>query len=161
MDNGSLTQPSFAELLRTYRRRCGATQRQLADLSTLSVRAIRNLENGTANKPRKDTVRLIADGLRLSVRERAALEAAGGRAGSGDVKLVYGDSLTRPPAAVSGLIGRDAERAALCGLLSAGSVASARPASRWPSPRRCTPTTCPCCGVRRTSGGPGRAAPTG
>ena len=121
MDNGSHTQVSFAELLRTYRMRRGATQRQLADLSTLSVRAIRNLENGTASRPRKDTVRLIADGLRLSAGERAALAAAGGRAGTGDVRLGHGDPLTRPPAAVSSLIGRDAERAALCDLLSAGS----------------------------------------
>src|SRR5689334_13437294 len=98
MDNGTLTQASFAELLRTYRRRCGATQRQLADLSTLSVRAIRNLENGTASRPRKDTVRLIADGLGLSAGERAALEAAGGRAGTDEVKLVYGSAATRPPA---------------------------------------------------------------
>lgn len=73
-----VVQPLFGELLRAQRTRRGVTQRQLADLSTISIRAIRDLERGRAHRPRRDTVRLIADGLGLFGRERSAIEAAAG-----------------------------------------------------------------------------------
>ena len=68
--------PQFGVLMRRHRLRIGLTQRELADLSTISVRAIRDLEQGRATRPRSDTVRLIADGLRLGPRARADLESA-------------------------------------------------------------------------------------
>lgn len=68
--------PQFGSLMRRHRLRIGLTQRELADLSTISVRAIRDLEQGRATRPRTDTVRLIADGLRLGPRARADLESA-------------------------------------------------------------------------------------
>lgn len=75
-------QSGFSELLRSHRQRLGTTQRQLAASSMVSVRAIRDLENGRISRPRRDTVRLIAAGLGLSGQARTDFEraAAGERA---------------------------------------------------------------------------------
>lgn len=66
----------FSELLRNHRRNLGATQRQLAVRSMVSIRAIRDLENGRISRPRRDTVRLIATGLGLSGQVRTDFERA-------------------------------------------------------------------------------------
>jgi transcriptional regulator with XRE-family HTH domain len=55
------------------------TQQQLADLSTISTRAIRDLERGRAQAPRNDTVRLLADALRIEGRARATFESSARR----------------------------------------------------------------------------------
>lgn len=55
----------FAEMLMRTRLRSGITQKQLADLSTVSSRAIRNLEKGHVSHPRRETVQLLADALRI------------------------------------------------------------------------------------------------
>ncbi|MCQ0003187.1 helix-turn-helix domain-containing protein [Streptomyces sudanensis] len=68
---------SFAELLKDHRDRSGLTQQQLADFATLSVRAIRDLESGRVRRPRRESVELLADALRLSGPERLRLHAAG------------------------------------------------------------------------------------
>ncbi|MFC7615783.1 helix-turn-helix domain-containing protein [Actinokineospora soli] len=105
------TETEFGRLLRRHRERVGLTQRELADLSTISVRAIRDLEQGRARKPRPDTVRLIADGLRLGGQARADLAAAvdHGRLPRGD----YDAALAPAPVAAEALVGREAEVAAL------------------------------------------------
>ncbi|WP_240801515.1 helix-turn-helix domain-containing protein [Streptomyces sp. A1136] len=105
-------------LIRAHRLRIGLTQRELADLSTISVRAIRDLEQGKARRPRTDTVRLMADALRLGPRARTALETAAqqGRAGA--------HCLAEPPApptALHAMVGREAELAVLTGELASGS----------------------------------------
>ncbi|MFC6093067.1 helix-turn-helix domain-containing protein [Saccharothrix lopnurensis] len=111
----------FGELLRQHRMRRGATQRQLADLSTISVRAIRDLEAGRASRPRRDTVRLIAEGLRLSGRELTSFEAAALRARGGvEIDLVPDLDAVPPPSALDALVGRGAEVTALLDLLSEG-----------------------------------------
>ncbi|MFG2623196.1 helix-turn-helix domain-containing protein [Streptomyces sp. NPDC048507] len=104
-------------LIRAHRLRIGLTQRELADLSTISVRAIRDLEHGKARRPRPDTVRLMADALRLGPRARAALEAAAqqGRAGGQGWALP-----PAPPTALHAMPGRDAETAVLERELGAG-----------------------------------------
>jgi transcriptional regulator with XRE-family HTH domain len=100
----------FGELLRTLRTRRGLTQRHLADLSTISVRAIRDLESGRACRPRPDTVRLIADGLRLRGACRSEFE-----------QTSRADHETEPlPAPLGLMLGRDTEQAQLCALLSSG-----------------------------------------
>ncbi|MER5868739.1 helix-turn-helix domain-containing protein [Streptomyces sp. NPDC002044] len=68
----------FGELLQQYRKRIGYTQTELSGFSTVSVRAIRNLELGKAKTPRRDTVRLLANTLRLGGEQRAALLLAAG-----------------------------------------------------------------------------------
>ncbi|MCX4696216.1 helix-turn-helix domain-containing protein [Streptomyces sp. NBC_01408] len=105
----------LGSLIRAHRLRIGLTQRELADLSTISVRAIRDLEQGKARRPRPDTVRLMADALRLGPRARSVLEAAAqqGRAtGHGPAEL------PAPPAALHPLVGRDPEAAVLAGELA-------------------------------------------
>lgn len=106
----------FGELLRTHRIHAGLTQQQLADFAMVSVRAIRDLECGRTRSPRAETVRLLADGLRLDESSRADLQQAGGRS-SGRMPVA-------PPAPMMAIVGREAEAAALGALLVEGTAAS-------------------------------------
>ena len=119
-DTPAATAPLGA-LIRGHRLRIGLTQRELADLSTISVRAIRDLEKGKAQRPRTDTVRLIADALRLGPRARTVLETAARRGprGGGDVR---GLSMERaaPPAPLYPLVGREAETGVVVEELQSG-----------------------------------------
>ncbi|WP_344334963.1 helix-turn-helix transcriptional regulator, partial [Kitasatospora putterlickiae] len=76
------TTAGFGELLRIRRERIGLTQQVLADHATLSVRAIRDMESGRVQRPRQETVRLLADALRLEGRSRSVFEAAARRRAS-------------------------------------------------------------------------------
>ncbi|WP_117213443.1 helix-turn-helix domain-containing protein [Allorhizocola rhizosphaerae] len=102
--------PEFGRLMRQHRMRIGLTQRELADFSTISVRAIRDLEQGRAKRPRQATVQLIADGLRLGPRARAAFETAAsqGRT-SWSLKDGYESDPPAPPDALTPIIGRESE----------------------------------------------------
>ncbi|MER5882969.1 helix-turn-helix domain-containing protein [Streptomyces sp. NPDC001941] len=105
----------LGSLIRAHRLRIGLTQRELADLSTISVRAIRDLEQGKARRPRTDTIRLMADALRLGPRARAALEAAaqqGRGTGGGWAEP------PAPPTALHAMAGRAGEEAVLVGELA-------------------------------------------
>jgi len=66
--------PSFAQLLRRYRRAAGLTQEQLAERAGLSARAVSDLERGENRAPRRDTLDLLADALELPTADRVALE---------------------------------------------------------------------------------------
>jgi len=66
--------PSFAQLLRRYRRAAGLTQEQLAERAGLSARAVSDLERGENRAPRRDTLDLLADALELPPADRVALE---------------------------------------------------------------------------------------
>jgi transcriptional regulator with XRE-family HTH domain len=101
---------TFGRLLREHRDGLGLTQRELAELSTLSERAIRDLEQGRARRPRPVTVRLLAGALGLRDGRRGAFEAAARRSGRTEFA---------PPAPVSGLVGRAAEVRVLAELLAA------------------------------------------
>ncbi|MEU3555129.1 XRE family transcriptional regulator [Streptomyces fragilis] len=109
---------ALGALILQHRLRIGLTQRELADLSTISVRAIRDLEKGKAQRPRTDTVRLIADGLRLGPRARAALEEAAQRGHRGGVRAAA--ERPAPPVPLHPLIGREAECAAVVEELRSG-----------------------------------------
>lgn len=106
----------FGVLLRTHRIHAGLTQQQLADFAMVSVRAIRDLECGRTRSPRAETVRLLADGLRLDESSRADLQQAGGRSS--------GRTPVAPPAPMMAIVGREAEAAALGALLVEGAGAS-------------------------------------
>ena len=86
----SVTQ--FGNLLRQFRKTARLTQNELSGLSTVSLRAIGNLERGQAASPRRETVRLLADALRLSGEQCAALQLA---AGSGADDAAF-DSASSP-----------------------------------------------------------------
>src|SRR5215468_7390235 len=75
--NDSLPPGSFGALLRACRHRACLSQEQLAARAELSERTVRNLEAGRVRSPRIDTVRLLADALRLGEPERESwFEAA-------------------------------------------------------------------------------------
>lgn len=102
----------FAAALRRYRMRSGLTQRHLADLSTLSVRTIRYLESGINSiRPRMETIRLLADSLRLGDADRGTLELAAARQDEGTSSRGVGDAVAGfpPPPRISSLIGREPE----------------------------------------------------
>jgi len=80
------------------------TQRQLAEISTVSVRAIRDLEGERTAGPRAQTVRLLADALRVSGARRAELEEAAGLGKSRSF-----DELPAPPVPLQPLISREYE----------------------------------------------------
>lgn len=110
----------FGELLRRHRSRSGLTQQELADFSTISVRAIRDLEHGRALYPRKDTLRLLGEALRLGDRDREDLLAAAGRRRGHAVSLCGPDAVASPPPVVgTPLLGREQEAAALAMALAA------------------------------------------
>lgn len=108
----------FGAVLRSARGKAGLTQEQLAGLSTVSIRAIRDLERGRVVRPRKDTVRLLAAAMRLSDTGRAALELAADSASVGNaLRDVYSPELACPPTPVHTMFGRESELHALAELL--------------------------------------------
>jgi predicted ATPase/transcriptional regulator with XRE-family HTH domain len=68
--------PAFGDLLRRLRTAATLSQEELAERAGVSVRAVSNLERGVHQAPRLETVRLLADALRLEATERAGLIAA-------------------------------------------------------------------------------------
>lgn len=122
----------FAEMLRHHRIAAGMTQEQLAEYAGLSPRGLLYLERGN-RLPYQDTVRRLAEALRLTAEELAALStAARSRAGiPGPVlaALDQDDSIvhftpTQPldagfyqlPVPGTVLLGRDRELTAVAGL---------------------------------------------
>jgi len=67
---------SLGALLRWCRQRVGLSQEELAARAGVSDRTVRNLETDQVRVPRSDTVRLLADALRLSGWERERFAAA-------------------------------------------------------------------------------------
>jgi predicted ATPase/DNA-binding XRE family transcriptional regulator len=67
---------SFGERLRQYRERAGLTQEELAAEAALTAKAVSALERGERRSPYPQTVRALADALRLSADERAELMQA-------------------------------------------------------------------------------------
>jgi len=60
-ENAPLPSPSFAQLLRRFRRAAGLTQEELAARANLSARAVSDLERDDDRVPRRDTLELLAD----------------------------------------------------------------------------------------------------
>jgi len=67
---------SFAQQLKQHRVTRGLTQEELAVRSGLSARGISDLERGLKRAPRRRTVELLVHALKLSRKDRAALERA-------------------------------------------------------------------------------------
>lgn len=63
----------LAELVRTYRRRSGMTQEELAAAANISVRSIRKIEAGAVTSPRPSTLRALANAFDLPEAARARL----------------------------------------------------------------------------------------
>lgn len=67
---------TFAALVQRSRHAANLTQEGLAERSGLSPRSIQNLESGRVSRPRRDSVRLLADALGLTGRARVEFEHA-------------------------------------------------------------------------------------
>jgi DNA-binding SARP family transcriptional activator/DNA-binding XRE family transcriptional regulator/Tfp pilus assembly protein PilF len=77
-----MEQPSsLGALLREYRLGAGMTQRELARRAGLSVRALRDIEQGRVGQPRWHSVQGLAAALRLADIDHHRLLSAAGRAG--------------------------------------------------------------------------------
>ena len=75
----------FGQMLTGFRLGRGLSQDELARRSGMSVRAIRDLERGQVEHPRRTTVALLADALRLNDTDREAFDnAAAGSPGRAD-----------------------------------------------------------------------------
>ncbi|HZX04454.1 ATP-binding protein [Kribbella sp.] len=103
----------FGGLLRRHRREAGLSQEGLAELAGLSVDAIAALERGRRRAPRAQTLRLLADALRLGEQDRLLLAAAA-RQDANSSRM----PLRPPPVPTSELIGRSTELAATTRLLT-------------------------------------------
>jgi len=113
----------FAGVLQGLRTEAGLTQEELAEAAGLSSRAISYLERGAVTTPHKDTVRLLADALRLTGLVRAQFEAAArGRGGAHAGAVAATRTLPRD---VASFTGRQRERAELTAAAArAGAVVS-------------------------------------
>ncbi|MFK4088726.1 helix-turn-helix domain-containing protein [Kribbella sp. NPDC020789] len=69
----------FGPVLRKFRKAAGLSQERLADVSGVSVEAIKTLETGRRRYPRTGTLRRLSDGLDLTAAQRVQLAAAGSR----------------------------------------------------------------------------------
>lgn len=111
---------AFGQLLRRLRTATALTREELVERSGVSTRLISDLERGVILRRRRDTVRLLADGLGLAGQDRAAFEAAArGRpvvstTGGLDGVLPGRAVLPLPPGL---LVGREREVAATVSLL--------------------------------------------
>ncbi|MDQ2680516.1 MAG: helix-turn-helix domain-containing protein, partial [Candidatus Eremiobacteraeota bacterium] len=70
-----MTEP-FSSVLRDYRIAAGLSQEALAELANLSPATISTLERSARKAPQRQTIALLAEGLRLSPDDRARLESA-------------------------------------------------------------------------------------
>jgi transcriptional regulator with XRE-family HTH domain/tetratricopeptide (TPR) repeat protein len=122
---------AFGAWLRSCRQSAGLSQEVLAERAGLSVRALRNLERGRTGGPHAGSLHRLADALALDGQARADFIAAAGRRQARatairrtpvELALQPGQRPIVPrqlPAAVACFTGRDAELAALTGLLDA------------------------------------------
>jgi non-specific serine/threonine protein kinase len=82
MDAAPDSQPDaapFGLLVRHHRLALGLSQEALAERAGISARSLSEIERGGPHRPRRDTVALLADALRLTAADRAALDAAAAR----------------------------------------------------------------------------------
>src|SRR5215475_55841 len=116
---------SFGVLLREHRVRGLLSQEQLAEGAGLSTRTIRGYEAGRVRRPRGESVRLLADALRLAGPERTQFEHAAvaplsaGRPGAAPVGPALQEAAPgQLPPDVADFVGRAEVLARLRGLLA-------------------------------------------
>jgi transcriptional regulator with XRE-family HTH domain len=66
----------FSQLLKGLRVAADLTQEDLAERAGISARGVSDLERGLRTTPRRDTIQLLADALRLAGADREAFVAA-------------------------------------------------------------------------------------
>jgi predicted ATPase/transcriptional regulator with XRE-family HTH domain len=119
----SPAEATFGDQLRQRRQAAGLTQEELAARTGLSVRGLSDLERGARAIPRKDTLRLLVDGLGLVGVERANLVAAAKRRPSLPLVRASHDRDARDlPLPLTPFVGRTDQMAAVCALLARADV---------------------------------------
>src|SRR5258708_7846873 len=117
--------PSFGHLLRRYRLDANLTQEALAVRAGLTVQAVGMLERGRRRLPRRSTVVLLSQALRLDPARARALQQASEPPPPPGARGADGDARAQPPEPRSGIppdpiphfVGREPELAALERLL--------------------------------------------
>ncbi|TDC30352.1 XRE family transcriptional regulator [Micromonospora sp. 15K316] len=100
----------LGDLLQTYRNSAGLTQQKLADLSTVSIRTIRDLELGKVRRPRRETVQLLANAMGLRGSRRTTWEMTAGRASATEtIERLLTAQPGQPWAPMGPTVGRDSE----------------------------------------------------
>src|SRR5687768_15790934 len=119
-ETGPHATPACGQLLKHLRTTAELTQEELAERAGVSSRLVSDLERGVIHRPRRDTVRMLADGLGLTGPERETfLAVARGRPPADGTAAAAGvgsgpRDLPLPP---TPLVGRDREVAAAVSLL--------------------------------------------
>ncbi|MDQ1288087.1 MAG: hypothetical protein QG622_1652 [Actinomycetota bacterium] len=90
----------FGQLLLGHRTRALLSQEDLARLSGLSARSIRDLESGRVTRPRAASVRQLVESLHLTGDERAVFESAALSADRGPASGAGATSVPQAPAPV-------------------------------------------------------------
>src|SRR5688572_7321780 len=111
---------AFGHQLKRLRLAGDLTQEELAERAGVSARLISDLERGAILRPRRDTVQMLADGLRLPEDERAEFaEIARGRSpeSADPAEPEPPQPSTRLPLPPTALVGRERELAATTSLL--------------------------------------------
>ena len=70
---------TLGDLLLAYRKRAGITQQELARRAGVSIRTLRDIEQGMVQRPHARSVRKLVEAAGLSVAELELLQAAGPR----------------------------------------------------------------------------------
>jgi predicted ATPase/DNA-binding XRE family transcriptional regulator len=111
---------AFSRLLKRLRAAADQTQEELAERAGVSTRLISDLERGVVQRPRRDTVQMLADGLRLTGAERDTFVALARRrqgASSTPEPAPTSPALLELPLPPAGFVGREHEIAATTHLL--------------------------------------------
>lgn len=117
-EQASLTSnETFAVLLRRHRIASTLSQEALAGRAGLSTRAVSDLERGVKQRPYLETVRLLADALGLDSDARAQFAKAARPARSPFTESSNPAERPTLPVPLTPLIGREAEMAAITGML--------------------------------------------
>jgi transcriptional regulator with XRE-family HTH domain len=142
---------TFGELLKHSRADAGLTQEELAEAAGVSARSISDLERGLYQRPRKDTVRLLADALALTGEARTGFEAAarGLRPQTRPEARVVAAATRMLPRDSASFTGREAElnelTEAVAGAIDRPGVVGIYAIGSFPTAR----FSCPCTGTRR------------
>lgn len=110
----------LGQRVKAQRVRRGLTQLQLAGLSTVGVRTIRDLEAGRTERPHPITVQLLASALGLGHDVQAAFQVTAHSMSDLDEAESAAAHAFPIPTAAGAAVGRDHDVEALCTLVAAG-----------------------------------------
>jgi transcriptional regulator with XRE-family HTH domain/tetratricopeptide (TPR) repeat protein len=113
---------TFAVALRTARHDAGLTLEELSESSSVSVRALSDMERGRALGPQRRTVELIADALKLDGGHREAFLALAKAGRTRSTSFPTAPGLCELPGPIGDFTGRSAELAWLSRFSSAAVV---------------------------------------